>query len=918
MYRDVGASWWKVDFHAHSPASFDFGTEEGGTGADKPTFKEWLQAYMDSGVDAIVITDHNSAEGIEQARNALKEMRPMEGPRLASDPPSPYREMALFTGVEITVATGIHLLGVFDVDTHPNVITKVLTLAGYGGRYGYSREAASKSISQVAKIIHENGGLAIPAHADDKAGVLSQTSTGLSEVERNAPIFAIETTNPETKFEATGFRKLVRVLGSDAHHLDGTSCPEGETAKYPGSHFTWIKMGTPSLAGIRNALSDGTASVRTSDCGVAVDGKSHPRVTSIRFGNTELEFNPWLNTIIGGRGVGKSTAVEMIRVAMDRFGELSPELTRDLQWFSPSARASGEERAWSKQGIPEVTYLKDGHTYRISWDEQLGPSAKELDNGSWNIAPGDIKTRFPIRIYSQKQIFELAKNPQALIGIIDGSPEVNFAAWGSEHQRTRDDYRRLSAEADGYRDTIENSARVSGLIQDLERKIAAAEDLSASRDVLELRRLQEVSTVLQTAVEETEAFLAAMHGLRNTAVLPTAVSQDIFESEDSLSATVSSAQIALTEISDSIQALAGRAETVLEDLSTAVDNADYAGRIGNLQQRIADAAGENTAEDVLRSLALVSQWTLELSDAQKELVHVERAKKLLAEIEPLVNAKRTALEESRNQLSQRRSDYLSSLEASTPNVEVKLHQMGDSANLERDWRRLLKKDSSFDRSFSPEGFFKAAPDGRDPRFKSWIAELKKNTLELAAGREVEDLFPDRKIDQRLVEHIRGLSRSDLEEIEAWFPEDSVQVRYKSDDNARWTPISAGSPGQRTAALLAFVLAMGTEPLILDQPEDDLENQLIYSLVVGTLKSIKSSRQVIVVTHNANIVVNGNAENVIVLNRSLSDTSVYASGALETADIRGAVCQIMEGGETAFTKRFERLGVRLPAHIRELG
>lgn len=240
--------------------------------------------------------------------------------------------------------------------------------------------------------------------------------------------------------------------------------------------------------------------------------------------------------------------------------------------------------------------------------------------------------------------------------------------------------------------------------------------------------------------------------------------------------------------------------------------------------------------------------------------------------------------------------------------------MGNSADLEGNWRRLLKKESAFEKSFSSEGFFKGIPDGRAPQFSIKVEELKNATLQLASGSGVDAVFKGKKIDARLVDHVRSLSRSDLEAIDTWFPEDSVHVRYKSNESTPWSPISEGSPGQRTAALLAFVLSMGTEPLILDQPEDDLENQLIYSLVVGTLRSIKSSRQVIVVTHNANIVVNGNAENVIVLQRSADATSIHATGALERRDIRSAVCQIMEGGEAAFTKRFERLGIKLPSHI----
>ena len=77
-------------------------------------------------------------------------------------------------------------------------------------------------------------------------------------------------------------------------------------------------------------------------------------------------------------------------------------------------------------------------------------------------------------------------------------------------------------------------------------------------------------------------------------------------------------------------------------------------------------------------------------------------------------------------------------------------------------------------------------------------------------------------------------------------------------------IEQGSPGQKTAALLAFILSYGDEPLLLDQPEDDLDNELIYDLIVQQLRKTKGKRQVIVVTHNANIVVNGDAEMVFPL------------------------------------------------------
>jgi hypothetical protein len=79
-------------------------------------------------------------------------------------------------------------------------------------------------------------------------------------------------------------------------------------------------------------------------------------------------------------------------------------------------------------------------------------------------------------------------------------------------------------------------------------------------------------------------------------------------------------------------------------------------------------------------------------------------------------------------------------------------------------------------------------------------------------------------DQRFVTKLQDLPPERLDRLDVWFPDDSLDVLYAiSGDGNRFQNIQAGSPGQKTAALLAFLLSHGEEPLILDQPEDDLDN-----------------------------------------------------------------------------------------------
>ena len=108
-------------------------------------------------------------------------------------------------------------------------------------------------------------------------------------------------------------------------------------------------------------------------------------------------------------------------------------------------------------------------------------------------------------------------------------------------------------------------------------------------------------------------------------------------------------------------------------------------------------------------------------------------------------------------------------------------------------------------------------------------------------------------------------------------------------------------------MLAFLLAHGREPLVLDQPEDDLDNHLIYGLVVQQIRANKLRRQLIIVTHNPNIVVNGDAELIHALEFEKGQCRVKISGSLQDQSMREEVCQVMEGGKEAFERRYQRLG-----------
>lgn len=894
-----GSKWWKVDFHAHSPASFDYGSEkEDEAGPGDVTFDAWLQSYMDAGIDVIVITDHNSSEGIEKARQALNALREAGAPT--------FRDLTLLAGVEITVASGTHLLAIFDVDTTEVVINDLLVKADYAGVRGQSTKAASKSLSEVARLVNNAGGVAIPAHATGPAGLFKQTGTGWAEVLADAPIVALETSEPFTPGSPAAQSGLIRVLGSDAHHLTADGCPEEYEAKIPGSHFTWIKMSLPNLAGLRNALTDGRDSVVPSD---DVEGDpraiSHPWIRSMKIGATEVEFGPWMNALIGGRGVGKSTTVETLRLALDKYHELPPTLKDGLAWFSPEPRTRREgSRIWENGLDISAAYEKDGTSFRIDWDSNTGHAIRELTDATWQDAPGQVRSRFPARIYSQKQIYEMAVHPQALLNIVDSVPEVEIEQWRQKHKLLCDEYRAKVAERQALSDKIASESRVLGEAADLKRKISLFEQLEASTQVEVLRRWELIKSTTEMRLDDLRRLSREFRAASTGITWPTPVSNAGFPT--GIQERLASSNVVTSDAKNILEYLLEQITEEENALSVAVESWNLDDELTKARADVLTSACEGDVIDVDK-IDELAEWKAQLLAKNRDLDELKLVKEKINVLTQEIISKLDEVGGSRADLTKRRQAVVTDALQLVDNVQVKLVEQGYNEDLELEWRRLVQKESGFETYFTREVLFSGLGDARAasyvlkdlPRLKERFSKIAKQGTDYA-------WLSSNRVDTRLVTHIRELPDTQVAEFNIWFPEDRVDVNFKADGSNNFKPVAEGSPGQKTAALLALVLSLGAEPLILDQPEDDLDNKLIYSLVVKMLRKIKSKRQVIVVTHNANIVVNGNSEVVSVMSGSDPRNMQISSGSIAEDKVRDAVCLIMEGGEEALRRRFERL------------
>ena len=904
-----GSRWWKFDFHTHTSASDDYGKGPQQAQFKKRTPKEWLLDYMRAGIDCIAVTDHNSGAWIDRLKSALEELKAEE--------PEGFRPIYLFPGVEISVYGGVHLLAILDPSCTTSDVDSLLGAVGFNGTKGRSDDVTTKSFTEVVEEIVQAGGIAIPAHVDMDNGLFRLTGTTLNQALECGSVVAMEVVAPSSQKPQPYQDKKPRwteVLGSDSHHPQGNA---GQ--RFPGSHFTWVKMGTPSLEGLRLALLDGPLSVRRSDQ-VSEDPNQHAdlviesiEVSQARYvGRAQpfkVELNPWLNAIIGGRGTGKSTLVEFVRMALRREGELPKALATDFEKYRKVYQSRDDDGLLTGDSRFTVTYRKDRTRFRIQWSQRGDVEPIEVQDGNvvWKPDPGDVAQRFPVRIYSQKQIFELAKAPLALLRIVDEAREVDRRSWDERWKEEQARFLSLRAKAREIEAGLADEPRLRGELEDIRRRLAIFEE-AGHADVLKeyQKRLRQ-----QRGVETWEdTWARSGDRLREVArdLLPDPLDASLFEADKDedrdIQEKAKQALDRLKAVQKQLGDLAMEADEIAREWrqarevsawKQAVDRAIT--RYDELRERLkAKAAGDPSGYGELVQRRQVLEGRLkELQSRREELEKMlQQAKQSLAR-----------LSELRRELTGKRADFLRNILGDNPYVRIEVIPYGaPRETVEAEFRRLLQREEGGFEKDIDALLGELHPNGANVQvIEQRLADMKTKVRDIAKGTYAGSLA-----DRRFAGHLAKLPPEAFDRLDLWFPEDSLHVQYSTTaDGSGFRPIQEGSPGQKTAALLAFLFSYGEEPIILDQPEDDLDNHLIYNLIVQQLRHIKQKRQVIVVTHNANIVVNGDAELVVALAARGGETQKDCFGCLQEQPVRDTICAVMEGGREAFEQRWKRLG-----------
>ena len=877
------AKWHKIDFHTHTPESRCF--------HDKSiTPQQWLDAAKGAGLDAVVITDHNSVGYLSKIDPFRKEYE--------------KKGLKVFYGIELCVSAEFtHILVIFD-DKLSVVQIEDAVIASLGlKRDKWTDTTINVSEDCLKALCQDLAGhiMVIPAHFACEKGLGRASQNAIKKYQEFVSFDAVEvrTENDIREYENkrnNGFiNKVAMITGSDnpsdrdpaIHSIEGF-----------GKAFTWVKMSALTFEGLKQVFIDYDNRclnmIDVMKLGVEfnpnevtynyISGLSIQNISHMT--NMSMRFSPGLNCIVGGRGTGKSTIVESMKYGLTKSADLS--LCKVL------------DKTLQKDGVI-TTYFNFGtnNPYKIDAKRTKAKSKNleyiyEDESGLVEMPP-----EFKIDFYGQKEIF----------GLIDEDDSIN--AETSPLVKMIDDL--LGTKIYTYKDEISNSIaeliRLSNEYKMKKKRVVEIPVLKAeiakSQSILDrfqasgLEQARTNYESIDSSIKITQKNLMGYVAHLNMLVEGVQSKRDDYGltlarlSDDFLQNSEAIAVInRLLESTDRvIDMLLEETKEIENDVASFEQSSMFAKKEelhGIYLERLSDLdnAGIENIKEIQDSLQDHKSRLVELQELEEELP------KLVTQIKTEIDV----FVKNRIELSNLRMQKINSMSMNGIFISV------DSLSHEVRWKNALQKEFGRD-SFENE-FIQLANLVLDPgcdyeNYRKFLVFILTSD-----DGDISSVFNNISNGKFINIWMEKAKSDTLSSVINVIPEDKINIKIV--ENGNEIDINEGSPGQKCAAILAFILNSGENPLIIDQPEDDLDNSLIYSLVVRSIREMKKKRQIIIVTHNPNIPVLGDAEGIIILERNsegkVSFRKDKKAGCIEEIEIRKGICEIMEGGPDAFRKR----------------
>ncbi len=833
-----------------------------------------VDACISEGIGAIAVADHHT---LESAVPLLE---------LAAS-----RGIVAYPGFEARTKDGVHLLCIFDPSTDRREIERHLGELRLTAAAGHEESASLDAVELLARA-HEWNAVVVAAHATNAAGLLKALSgrariaawtspellaaaipAGVEQLPQDLRGIA-DNTNPDYRRR----HPMALINAKDVCSPTDLASPRS---------WSWLKMSAPTIEGLRQAFLDPGSRVRLQH---EVVPQEHPRIEVVTWeggylDGSALHLSENLNVLIGGRGAGKSTVVESVRFTFDL--PSSGVVAASHAGFVKDVLGAGTRVSVlvrSPQPAPR--------RYLVQRSVGDAPSVWDEHGARPDLLPGDLMPG--LEVYGQRELAELARSPsqrgRLLERFVDHDP--------SRARRLHD--ARAALEREGRRlGEIENA------LEDLGARLAR---LPALRE--QLRRFEEAGLEDRVRVQglftREQALLdRARQRIDGFTWIGEQVQEELpldltFLVDDALEGLPSAAR--LRTIRSRLQRLSaelqGWTDRGAELLSAARGDLEFEQGAWNAER----ARAQSAYDAALRAAGGAGAAFIDVRKEIEALQSVEERRRRLNAEAAERQVQRKALLDEWCEL--RRTEF-SSLERAAKRISQRLQGLVRvTVTYEADRDAVM-------------GFLRDHVGGRLDKVEEQL--LRADTCsprELAeACRSGPDVLAERYgIIGKQAGGLAAIAEQTLRALEILEPAPRTDVELNvGRDVPAWRRLEELSTGQKATALLLILLLHADGPLVVDQPEDDLDNAFIAEGIVPRLREAKQLRQFIFSTHNPNLPVLGDAELIVTLEgrgepgAGGGTADPDAMGSIDDPAVRGLVATLLEGGSEAFERRRRRYG-----------
>ncbi len=910
-HRDVpGARWFKADLHIHTIDDLEgkravvpkgITADLASDDAQAAYARRFLQSAVDNDVRILGITPHSPRLMKNPDVSAVWRIVE-EWNQGIDDDGKPFREKiyAVFPGFEPALkqgSRGLHLIFLFDPEIGSELYFRLfdqimghvdpwrdnsLQVANLSASDAFATlnefELSQNDLSkpEVARWSH----LTLAPHIDGDKGLLKEQKAQILERFEHGQVAGLELGDEKLPEDTTKNRDWLR-QGMDQYHQAFYHSSDAYAIEDIGKRHVWVKLASPRIAALRQAFIANESRIRIGfekkESGELTGIGTPPDVTAsdrrwlksvqisegASFFRSEkgdepavrFDFSPDLTCIIGGSMTGKSTLLDGLRV------HVGAKLPHDER-----LRTQVESRASERfaAGSPRVELETPGQDPTAPVDE-----------------------RWPAEFHAQNELQRLAQEPDAIENILSGLANADIEGI-AEREVTMGEFDR---ELTGLADRI---AEIEDELGEIEQ--------SRARSFL---ARQQLNAFAEAGVEELNALTAELNQWRETAdnvkqlsndldKIAVSLQEDLFEIKESavgdrletgvvqqggkfwrmLSEIATSLKRARSLFVETISAN----EIIIEDVTKRQNEKRV-----DVHRSLAERGYDGTKIKELQSLnsqaSFLSIYDGNLAAVRSRLESLERSfGTMLEDRERTVATQREAFDVVMAALGQQFEQRIKAVRIDHGRCEPLgrwIKELGQRG-ITRWWNEHGNV-----RGYSPRQMVETLDSG----------DHQKIGMTDAVGKTFGDIM-NKTLRRRL--------------LALRCPDKYVIEMQLDDGNTR--RIDDLSGGQRVSLLLSMALEVAVDrPLVIDQPEDELDNRFVYETVLPALKRLKGRRQIILATHSANFVVNGDADQVILLEASDDRSRVAISGAIEDPDVRDAIIRTVDGGDEAFKLRQIKYG-----------